>query len=110
MIVGLMDFETEIGFDDKIYNAEKEGLVAATSWIKMTAFYESSYNLIVAHMGLTLLEHGGGKTSWMRETNGDTVGYYAAWFYWKTGLPYVVDESKLVVMLFGWKTNGNGNS
>ena len=85
MIVGLMDFVTVIGFDDIIYNFQNQGLVAFTSWIIMTFFYVIPYNLIVAHMGSTFSEHGGGITSWMRETNGDTVGYYAAWFYWITG-------------------------
>ncbi len=75
----------------------------------MTFFYVIPYNLIVAHMGSTFSEHGGGITSWMRETNGDTVGYYAAWFYWITGLPYVVDVANSVVISFGWIANGNGN-
>ena len=109
MIVGLMDFVTVIGFDDIIYNFQNQGLVAFTSWIIMTFFYVIPYNLIVAHMGSTFSEHGGGITSWMRETNGDTVGYYAAWFYWITGLPYVVDVANSVVISFGWITNGNGN-
>ena len=79
VVVGLMDFVTVIGFDDIIYNFQNQGLVAFTSWIIMTFFYVIPYNLIVAHMGSTFSEHGGGITSWMRETNGDTVGYYAAW-------------------------------
>ena len=109
VVVGLMDFVTVIGFDDIIYNFQNQGLVAFTSWIIMTFFYVIPYNLIVAHMGSTFSEHGGGITSWMRETNGDTVGYYAAWFYWITGLPYVVDVANSVVISFGWIANGNGN-
>ena len=70
VVVGLMDFVTVIGFDDIIYNFQNQGLVAFTSWIIMTFFYVIPYNLIVAHMGSTFSEHGGGITSWMRETNG----------------------------------------
>ncbi|MCI1985562.1 MAG: amino acid permease [Lactobacillus sp.] len=109
IIVGLMDFVTVIGFDDIIYNFQNQGLVAVTSWVLMTIFYVIPYNLIVAHMGSTFAEHGGGITSWMRQTNGDTVGYFAAWFYWITGLPYVVDVANSVVISFGWILNGNGN-
>ncbi|WP_407894037.1 APC family permease [Lacticaseibacillus sp. N501-2] len=109
VIVGLMDFVTVIGFDDIIYNFQNQGLVAVTSWVLMTIFYVIPYNLIVAHMGSTFSEHGGGITSWMRQTNGDTVGYFAAWFYWITGLPYVVDVANSVVISFGWISNGNGN-
>ncbi|WP_179394643.1 APC family permease [Lacticaseibacillus absianus] len=109
MIVGLMDFVTVIGFDDIIYNFQNQGLVAVTSWVLMTVFYVIPYNLIVAHMGSTFSEQGGGITSWMRQTNGDTIGYFAAWFYWITGLPYVVDVANSVVISFGWITNGNGD-
>lgn len=109
VVVGLMDFVTVIGFDDIIYNFQNQGLVAVTSWILMTFFYVIPYNLIVAHMGSTFGERGGGITSWMRETNGDTVGYFAAWFYWITGLPYVVDVANSVVISFGWIVQGNGD-
>ncbi|WP_225048999.1 APC family permease [Lacticaseibacillus kribbianus] len=109
VVVGLMDFVTVIGFDDIIYNFQNQGLVAVTSWVLMTFFYVIPYNLIVAHMGSTFSEQGGGITSWMRQVNGDTVGYYAAWFYWITGLPYVVDVANSVVISFGWITNGNGD-
>lgn len=109
VVVGLMDFVTVIGFDDIIYNFQNQGLVAVTSWVLMTFLYVIPYNLIVAHMGSTFSEHGGGITSWMRQTNGDTVGYFAAWFYWITGLPYVVDVANSVVISFGWIWKGNGN-
>nr|WP_203637075.1 amino acid permease [Lacticaseibacillus mingshuiensis] len=109
VIVGLMDFVTVIGFDDIIYNFQNQGLVAVTSWVLMTFFYVIPYNLIVAHMGSTFSELGGGITSWMRQTNGDTVGYFAAWFYWITGLPYVVDVANSVVISLGWILNGNGD-
>lgn len=109
VVVGLMDFVTVIGFDDIIYNFQNQGFVAVTSWVLMTFLYVIPYNLIVAHMGSTFSEHGGGITSWMRQTNGDTVGYFAAWFYWITGLPYVVDVANSVVISFGWIWKGNGN-
>lgn len=70
-IIGLMDFVTVIGFDDIIYNFRNQGLVALFTWVLMTFFYVIPYNLIVAHMGSTFSEEGGGITSWMRQTNGD---------------------------------------
>lgn len=108
-VVAMMDFVTVIGFDDIIYNFQNQGLVAVTSWVVMTFVYVIPYNLIVAHMGSTFGEHGGGITSWIRQTNGDTVGFFAAWFYWITGLPYVVDVANSVVISFGWMIHGNGN-
>ena len=108
-IIGLMDFVTVIGFDDIIYNFRNQGLVALFTWVLMTFFYVIPYNLIVAHMGSTFSEEGGGITSWMRQTNGDTVGYFAGWFYWITELPYVVDVANSVIISAGWILNGDGN-
>ncbi|MCI1283720.1 MAG: amino acid permease [Lacticaseibacillus songhuajiangensis] len=109
MIVGLMDFVTVIGFDDIIYNFQNQGLVAVFSWVLMTFFYVIPYNLIVAHLGSQFDQRGGGVTSWMRETSGDKVGYFSAWFYWITGLPYVVDVANSVVISLGWIITGNGD-
>jgi amino acid transporter len=109
MVVGLMDFVTVIGFDDIIYNFQNQGLVAVFSWVLMTFFYVIPYNLIVAHLGSQFDQRGGGITSWMRETNGDKVGYFAAWFYWISGLPYVVDVANSVVISLGWILTGNGD-
>lgn len=109
MVVGLMDFVTVIGFDDIIYNFHNQGLVAVFSWVLMTFLYVIPYNLMVAHLGSQFDNRGGGITSWMRATNGDKVGYFAAWFYWITGLPYVVDVANSVVISLGWIIAGNGN-
>ncbi|WP_155287779.1 APC family permease [Lacticaseibacillus zhaodongensis] len=109
MVVGLMDFVTVIGFDDIIYNFQNQGLVAVFSWVLMTFLYVIPYNLIVAHMGSQFDKRGGGVTSWMRATNGDRVGYFASWFYWITGLPYVVDVANSVVISLGWILSGNGD-
>ncbi|WP_225049004.1 APC family permease [Lacticaseibacillus kribbianus] len=108
-IIGLMDFVTVIGFDDIIYNFRNQGLVALFTWVLMTFFYVIPYNLIVAHLGSTFAEEGGGITSWMRQTNGDTVGYFAGWFYWITELPYVVDVANSVIISAGWLLFGNGH-
>ncbi|WP_203624098.1 MULTISPECIES: APC family permease [unclassified Lacticaseibacillus] len=108
-IIALMDFVTVIGFDDIIYNFRNQGLVALFTWVLMTFFYVIPYNLIVAHMGSTFSDEGGGITSWMRRTNGDTVGYFAGWFYWITELPYVVDVANSVIISAGWILNGDGN-
>lgn len=109
IVVALMDFVTVIGFDDIIYNFQNQGLVAVTSWVLMTFLYVIPYFLIVAHLGSTFSADAGGITSWVRETNGDLIGYFAAWFYWITGLPYVVDVANSVVVSFGWMVNGDGD-
>ena len=52
-----------------------------------------------------------GSPAGCRETNGDTVGYYA-WLGFlldHRAAPYVVDVANSVVISFGWITNGSGN-
>lgn len=108
-VLALMDFVTVIGFDDIIYNFQNQGLGVVTSWIVMLFIYVLPYSLIVGHLGSVFSKEGGGLTSWMRGTSGDGVGYFAAWFYWVVGLPYIVDVANSVVVAFGWMINGNGS-
>ncbi|PIO84041.1 amino acid permease [Loigolactobacillus backii] len=108
-VVALMDFVTVIGFDDIIYNFQNQGLGVVTSWIVMLFIYVLPYSLMVGHLGSVFSQEGGGLTSWVRGTSGDKVGYFAAWFYWVVGLPYIVDVANSVVVAFGWLISGNGN-
>ncbi|KRN28195.1 amino acid transporter [Lactobacillus selangorensis] len=107
-VLALMDFVTVIGFDDIIYNFQNQGLGVVTSWVVMLFIYVLPYSLIVGHLGSVFSKEGGGLTSWVRGTSGDAVGYFAAWFYWIVGLPYIVDVANSVVVSFGWMINGNG--
>ncbi len=108
-VVALMDFVTVIGFDDIIYNFQNQGLGVVTSWVVMLFIYVLPYSLMVGHLGSVFSSEGGGLTSWVRGTSGDKVGYFAAWFYWVVGLPYIVDVANSVVIAFGWLIHGNGN-
>lgn len=108
-VVALMDFVTVIGFDDIIYNFQNQGLGVVTSWVVMLFIYVLPYSLMVGHLGSVFSAEGGGLTSWVRGTSGDKIGYFAAWFYWVVGLPYIVDVANSVVIAFGWLIHGNGD-
>lgn len=106
-VIALMDFVTVIGFDDIIYNFQNQGLGTITTWILMLFLFVIPYEMMVGHLGSVFSKEGGGLSSWVRGTWGDTWGYIAAWTYWVVGLPYVVDVANSMVVSFGWLVNGN---
>lgn len=108
-VIALMSFVTVIGFDDIIYNFQNQGLGTITTWILMLFLFVVPYELMVGHLGSVFANEGGGLSSWVRGTWGDTWGYIAAWIYWVVGLPYIVDVANSMVVSFGWLINGNAS-
>ncbi|GKQ42434.1 amino acid transporter [Companilactobacillus sp. RD055328] len=106
-VIALMDFVTVIGFDDIIYNFQNQGLGTITTWILMLFLFVIPYEMMVGHLGSVFNKEGGGLSSWVRGTWGDTWGYVAAWTYWVVGLPYLVDVANSMIVSFGWLINGD---
>lgn len=108
-VIALMDFVTVIGFDDIIYNFQNQGLAAVGTWVLMLFLFVVPYEMMVGHLGSVFSHDTGGLTSWVRETGGEKLGYWAAWTYWVSGLPYIVDVANSTVVSFGWMLTGNGH-
>ncbi|KRN26577.1 APC family permease [Liquorilactobacillus mali] len=106
-VLALMSFVTVIGFDDLIYNFKNQGMGVITSWILMLLLYVIPYSLMVGQLGSVFSKEGGGLSSWIRETNGEFLGYFTAWTYWAASIPYVVDTANSVVVGLGWAINGS---
>ncbi|WP_201307628.1 APC family permease [Companilactobacillus farciminis] len=106
-VLALMDFVTVVGFDDLTYNFQNQGMGVITSWIIMILMYVIPYSLMVGQLGSTFDDDGGGLTSWVRETSGEFLGYFAAWTYWAASIPYVVDTANTIAVALGWVVNGN---
>lgn len=106
-VLALMDFVTVVGFDDLTYNFQNQGMGVITSWIIMILMYVIPYSLMVGQLGSTFDDDGGGLTSWVRETSGEFLGYFAAWTYWAASIPYVVDTANTIAVALGWVANGN---
>ncbi|WP_192917941.1 APC family permease [Companilactobacillus halodurans] len=106
-VLALMDFVTVVGFDDLTYNFQNQGMGVITSWIIMILLYVVPYSLMVGQLGSTFDDDGGGLTSWVRETSGEFLGYFAAWTYWAASIPYVVDTANTIAVALGWVVYGN---
>ena len=88
--LAFMAFSTVWGFGNVINGfSEYGGLKAIVSWILIFAIYFVPYALMVGELGSTFKHAGGGVSSWIRETIGPKMAYYAGWTYWVVHMPYI---------------------
>ena len=81
--LAFMAFSTVWGFGNVINGfSEYGGLKAIVSWILIFAIYFVPYALMVGELGSTFKHAGGGVSSWIHETIGPKMAYYAGWTYW----------------------------
>ena len=66
--------------------SEYGGLKAIVSWILIFAIYFVPM-LMVGELGSTFKHAGGGVSSWIHETIGPRMAYYAGWTYWVVHMP-----------------------
>lgn len=52
------------------------------SWVLMFALYFVPYALMVGELGSAFKTSGGGVSSWINNTIGPKLAYYAGWTYW----------------------------
>lgn len=106
-VLTLMALCTVIGLDDIMYNFQNQGMPVITSWIIMCLLYVTPYSLMVGQLGSTFSEEGGGLSSWVRDTDGEFLGYFTAWTYWSASIPYAVDSANEIIVDLGWALTGS---
>ena len=88
--LAFMAFSTVWGFGNVINGfSEYGGLKAIVSWILIFAIYFVPYALMVGELGSAFKRAGGGVSSWIYETIGPRMAYYAGWTYWVVHMPYI---------------------
>ena len=78
------------------------GLRAIVSWILIFAIYFVPYALMVGELGSTFKDAGGGVSSWIQETIGPRMAYYAGWTYWVVHMPYISQKPNSTVIAASW--------
>mgnify|MGYP000149309465 CR=1 FL=1 len=79
-MLSFMCFSTLWGFGNVVNGYMYfNGLQVIFSWVWMFALYFVPYALMVGELGSAFKDLGGGVTSWVRETTGSKVAYYAGW-------------------------------
>ena len=101
--LAFMAFSTVWGFGNVINGfSEYGGLRAIVSWILIFAIYFVPYALMVGELGSTFKDAGGGVSSWIQETIGPQMAYYAGWTYWVVHMPYISQKPNSTVIAASW--------
>lgn len=101
--LAFMAFSTVWGFGNVINGfSEYGGLKAISSWILIFAIYFVPYALMVGELGSTFKHAGGGVSSWIHETIGPRMAYYAGWTYWVVHMPYISQKPNSTVIATSW--------
>lgn len=106
--VALIAFVSVWGFGNVVNNYANQGLTVITSWILIIALYFVPYALMVGQLGSTFKEGKGGVSSWIKETMGPTIAYFAAWTYWVVHVPYLAQKPQSILIALGWTFTGSG--
>jgi len=101
--LAFMAFSTVWGFGNVINGfSEYNGLKAIISWILIFAIYFVPYALMVGELGSAFKEFGGGVSSWINETIGPKMAYYAGWTYWIVHMPYISQKPSGFIIATSW--------
>ena len=101
--LAFMAFSGVWGFANVINGfSEYNGLKAIVSWLIIFAIYFVPYALMVGELGSAFKEHGGGVSSWIHETIGPRLAYYAGWTYWIVHMPYISQKPSNFMIATSW--------
>ncbi len=101
--LAFMAFSTVWGFGNVINGfAIYGGLRAIVSWVIIFALYFVPYALMVGELGSAFKTSGGGVSSWIHETIGPLLAYYAGWTYWVVHMPYISQKPNGVMIALSW--------
>ena len=68
----------------------------------MFALYFVPYALMVGELGSAFKNAGGGVSSWIQETLGPKLAYYAGWTYWVVHMPYIASKASGGLKALSW--------
>lgn len=98
-----MCFSTLWGFGNVVNGfVYFNGIQVIFSWILMFGLYFIPYALMVGELGSAFKNHGGGVTSWIQETSGKKLAYYAGWTYWACHITYIASKGSGGLKALSW--------
>lgn len=100
--VALMGYATVWGFGNVVNNYTAQGIQVIFSWILIMAIYFIPYVLMVGELGSTFKGSSAGVSSWIKETSGKKLAYFAAWTYWVVHIPYLAQKPQSGLTAVGW--------
>lgn len=106
--LALMAFVSVWGFGNVVNNFANQGLTVVVSWILIIGLYFVPYALMVGELGSIFKDGKGGVSSWIRETMGAQIAYFAGWTYWVVHVPYLAQKPQAILIALGWAVKGDG--
>lgn len=110
-MLAFMCFSTLWGFGNVVNGFMYfNGIQVMFSWILMFALFFVPYALMVGELGSAFKDLGGGVTSWVQETAGSKVGYYAGWTYWACHVSYIASKGSGGLKALSWMVFQNAET
>ena len=109
--LAFMAFSTVWGFGNVLNGfVYFHGIQVIFSWILMFALYFVPYALMVGELGSAFKNSGGGVSSWIHQTMGKKVAYYAGWTYWACHITYIASKSSGGLKALSWAVFRNAET
>ena len=101
--LAFMAFSTVWGFGNVLNGfVYFNGIQVIFSWILMFALYFVPYALMVGELGSAFKNAGGGVSSWIKETVGPKLAYYAGFTYWACHITYIASKGTGGLKALSW--------
>lgn len=102
-VLAFMSFSTVWGFGNVLNGfIYFNGTEVMLSWVLMFALYFIPYALMVGELGSAFKNSGSGVNSWIYETTGPKIAYYAGWTYWACHITYIASKGSGGLKALSW--------
>lgn len=109
--LAFMAFSTVWGFGNVLNGfVYFNGIQVIFSWVLMFALYFVPYALMVGELGSAFKDCGGGVSSWIHETMGPKIAYYAGWTYWACHITYIASKGSGGLKALSWAVFRNAET
>ena len=109
--LAFMAFSTVWGFGNVLNGfVYFNGIQVIFSWVLMFALYFVPYALMVGELGSAFKNSGGGVSSWIHETMGPKLAYYAGWTYWACHITYIASKGSGGLKALSWMVFRNAET
>ena len=110
-VLAFMAFSTVWGFGNVVNGfIYFNGTQVIFSWILMFALYFVPYALMVGELGSAFKNSGSGVTSWIYETTGPKIAYYAGFTYWACHITYIASKGSGSLKALSWAVFRNAET
>ncbi len=109
--LAFMAFSTVWGFGNVVNGfIYFNGLQVIISWVLMFALYFVPYALMVGELGSAFKSSGSGVSSWIYETTGPKLAYYAGFTYWACHITYIASKGSGSLKALSWAVFRNAET